>query len=43
MKGDYFYRKRYSPKTDKITNHLLVIGFLRKYFGFRFFWYIEKK
>lgn len=40
--NNYIYIKRYTPKKDKIANKLLVIGILRKYFGFRFFWYINK-
>ncbi len=42
-KGHYLYIKRYTPKNDRIVNKLLVIGLLRKFFGFKFFWYINRK
>jgi hypothetical protein len=40
--GDYIYIFMY-PKLPKYpcTNRLLVIGFLRKYFGFKLFYYFN--
>ena len=43
MLDNYIYVKLYSPKKDKITNKLLVIGFLRKYYKFKFFYYYNLK
>ncbi len=40
--NNFIYIKRYTPEKDKISNNLLVIGILRKYFGFKLFWYINK-
>ena len=36
---DFIYIKLYKP--PQVTNKLLVIGFLRKIFGFKFFFYIN--
>lgn len=40
MIKDYIYIKLYNEK-DRVSNKLLVIGFLRKYFKFKFFFYID--
>lgn len=40
---DYIYIRYYYPKKDKITNKVFVIGFLRKYFKFKCFYYINIK
>ncbi len=37
---DYIYIKKYT-EADKVSNNLLVIGFLRKYYRFKFFYYIN--
>jgi len=39
FKNGIVYIKYYGKK-DRITNRVLVIGFLRKYFKFKFFLYI---
>lgn len=36
----YLYIKLYGPE-DKVSNKLLVIGFLRKFFKFKLFIYIQ--
>lgn len=41
--NDFIYIKFYQPKTDKIVNKILVIGFLRYFFKFSFFIYIKIK
>jgi hypothetical protein len=41
-KGHFFYIKIYSEK-DRVNNKLLVIGLFRKFFKFKFFWYINLK
>lgn len=40
---DYIYIKKYTPEKDKISNKLLVIGIMRKFFKFKFFYYIKLK
>jgi hypothetical protein len=37
----WVYVYHYTPKKNKVSNRLLVIGFLRKFFGFRFFFYFK--
>lgn len=41
-KGHFLYIKIYSEK-DRVNNKLLVIGLFRKFFKFKFFWYINLK
>ncbi len=38
---DFIYINRYPNKDCKCVNKLLVIGFLRKYFNFKLFYYIN--
>ncbi len=42
-KGNLFLIRYYTPKADNITNKLLVIGFLRKFFKFKYFYYFDIK
>lgn len=39
--NDYIYIFYYPTEKYKCNNKLLVIGFLRKFFGFKFFYYIH--
>jgi hypothetical protein len=40
---DFIYIRLYTPSRDKITNRLLVIGFLRRWLKFKLFFYIKLK
>lgn len=40
--GNFIYVKLYNEK-DKVSNTLLVIGFLRSIYGFKNFFYLELK